>query len=90
MKNIFLFLFLCSSLFAADLCSISKDKMSKSMDLMIIDVTNNDYDSLRINFESFKVWTNMGVMNCEGKDYQRILETKKMLTKQIGEFLNGK
>jgi hypothetical protein len=90
MKIILILLFFINGLFAADLCSTSKDKMSKSMDLMIIDVTNNDYDSLRINFESFKVWTNMGVMNCEGKNYQTILETKKMLTKQIGEFLNGK
>lgn len=90
MKKILLLLLLISNLFANDLCSISKNKMNRTMDLMIIDVTNNDYTSLRINFEAFKVWTNMGIMNCDGKDYQKINETKTMLTKQIGDFLNGK
>jgi len=53
MKKIFLLLIFSTVLFANNLCNVSKIKVDKIMEIMIIDLKNNDIDSLQVNYETF-------------------------------------
>lgn len=88
MKKIFLVLLLCSGLFANSLCILSKNKVDKSIEIMLVDFKNNDIDSLRVNYEYFKVWIDMAIMNCDGAMYHFLLDTKSKMAVSIGSVLN--
>lgn len=88
MKKILLLLLLCSGLFANSLCTVSKSKVDKSIEIMLIDLKNNDIDSLKVNYETFKVWVDMGIMNCDGAMYHFLLDTKVKITASVGSVLN--
>lgn len=88
MKKIFLVLLLCSGLFANSLCILSKNKVDKSIEIMLVDFKNNDIDSLRVNYEYFKVWIDMAIMNCDGAMYYFLLDTKSKMAVSIGSVLN--
>lgn len=87
MKKIFLLLLLCSGLFANDLCTKSKDKANRSMEIMIIDIKNRDINSLRVNYEYFKAWIDMAIMNCDDES-DFLLDTKSKMAVSIGSVLN--
>lgn len=88
MKKILLLLLLCSGLFANNLCTVSRSKVDKSIEIMIIDLKNNDINSLRVNYEYFKVWIDMAIMNCDGAMYYFLLDTKSKMAVSIGSALN--
>lgn len=88
MKKIFLLLLLSSGLFANSLCTVSISKVDKSIEIMIIDLKNNDIDSLRVNYETFKVWVNMAIMNCDGAMHYFLLDIKSKMAVDIGGILH--
>lgn len=87
MKKIFLLLFLCGSLFANSLCKASIDKIDKLYSLMIIDLANNDNNSLSINFTSYKIWLDFGIVYCDKEMSDILLKQKSELYPKIKNIL---
>lgn len=83
MKKIFALLLLCSGLFATDLCELAKDRVLKTMDLMLVDIHSRDDVSLNTDYALFTFWVNQGVVNCSGADYKQLLETKKVINENV-------
>ena len=83
MKKALLLLLLCSGLFARDICSVAMEKVSKSMDLMLLDLKSGDKYSLNVNYAEFTVWVNYGAMNCSGDNYKFLLETKEIINENL-------
>lgn len=88
MKSIFLILLLCSGLFANSLCVVPKSKVDKSIEIMIVDLKNNDINSLRVNYETFKFWVDMAIMNCDGAIHYFLLGVKSKMAVDIGGVLH--
>lgn len=79
MKKIIIICLLASGLFASDICLFASKQVTKSLKILNSDLENKDYESFSINYESFKLYVDMAILNCGEEDTEHYLGLKKMI-----------